>query len=147
VIGACCGHGHGSGFCFVLFLARAFAMYSFVLAVCWCVRLYSVSFLHAAARKDRSCRVSRRVTSARVGMDNSSISCFVPNLYCWGLDVRMRREGRGFPSSFSNTRERKKGANVVRGDRPKDGIFVSIMLEEGVGMAKKDRSFWGCCCS
>ena len=101
-----------------------------------------------------SCLDSLNVASTRVGKESSGISCDFPSC---GLCRRMRRGGRvrlleefSFSSEVLHTNNRresssigKEGAIVVRGDSPKVGIFeisTSLVLEGGVGIARKDRS-------
>lgn len=94
------------------------------------------------------------VISASVGRHNSSLGGL---RLLRVLEGRMRRVGiRDERISFSLRKPKswhdskssgRRGARVVRGDRPYVGIVslsVSKLVEGGVGIAKKDRSFSGC---
>ena len=95
------------------------------------------------------------VISASVGRHNSSTSGL---RLLRALEGRMRRLGRRLrderisfllrkPRSWHDSKSSgRRGARVVRGDRPYVGIVslsVSKLVEGGVGIAKKDRSFSG----
>lgn len=96
------------------------------------------------------------VISASVGRHNSSISGL---RLLRALEGRMRRVGRRLrderisfslrkPKSWHDSKSSgRRGGRVVRGDRPNVGIVslsVSKLVEDGMGIAKKDRSFSGC---